>query len=100
MDTLTRPIPLRVLPDAIPQEMKNQCRWVVWRYEWRPSDDEKPGRWTKPPFIATAPGSRAKSNDPATWRSFSDALSAYEDGKADGIGFVTGDGWTGFDSDG
>lgn len=99
-DSPSRPIALQVRPDGIPESMKAERRWVIWHYEWIESKNGKPGRWTKPPYIATAPASHAKSNDPATWRSFDEALGAYEDGKCDGIGFTTGDGWTGFDADG
>ena len=88
-----RPIPLRVRIDGIPGSLAAERRWVGWNYEWR--DDE----WTKAPYIATAPATRASSTDPTMWRTFDDALGANEDGKCDGIGFVLGDGWVGFDSD-
>src|SRR5689334_14647111 len=90
---LARPTPLSVRVESIPETMRAEPRWVGWRYEWRHD------KWTKTPYVATAPQVHAKSTDPTTWRSFADSLGAYEDGKCDGIGFVLGDGWVGFDAD-
>lgn len=89
----SKPQPLPVMPDGIPQQMKAARRWVVWNYEW------KGERWTKVPYIATAPARKASSTNPNTWSSFEDAHGAYEDGKCEGIGFVLGDGWVGYDQD-
>jgi len=91
---VTRPIALPVNVDGIPESMCVENRWVVWNYVVRD------GRWTKVPYIATAPTLPANSTEPSTWCAFADALAAYEDGKSDGIGFVLGDGWIGFDADG
>jgi putative DNA primase/helicase len=91
----SRPTALSVKADSIPAELKRERRWVIWKYV-----KTKDGRWTKPLFIATAPQSNAKSTDPSTWRTFDEGLSAYHDGKCDGIGFVLGDGYVGFDADG
>ena len=91
-----RPTPLPVLVKNIPHSMRVERRWVVWHYVWK-EDQQK---WDKPPYIATAPDQHADSTDPATWRSCEEALASYQAGKCDGIGFVLGDGWTGFDSDG
>jgi hypothetical protein len=46
-----------------------------------------------------APDLGADSTDPTTWGECDRALRAYEDGKADGIGFALGDGWAGVDLD-
>ena len=89
-----RPTPLPVRVDGIPESLRAEMRWVVWSYT------QRDGKWTKPPYIATAPAQPADSTDPTTWRSFADAQGAYEDGKCDGIGFVLGDGYVGFDADG
>lgn len=91
-----RPTAPRINVDGIPEEMKLYGRWVVWKLFWA----EKRGKWTKVPFIATSPAQRASSTDPKTWHAFDHAVAAYEQGKCDGIGFVLGDGWTGFDADG
>src|SRR5262245_1268583 len=75
-----RPIPLPVVVKNIPDELKSRPCWVNWKFELRD------GRWTKPPFQVD--GQRyAKANDPETWGSFEDALSAYEWGTVDGVGF-------------
>lgn len=79
--------------DAIPAALTHERRWVLWKFETRK------GKTTKVPYRATAPTRRAAVDDATTWATFSDARDAYEDGKADGIGFVLGDGWVGFDSD-
>lgn len=73
--------------------MREREQWVVWRYEHRAGQ-------AKPTKVLYVPGEnrRAKSTDPATWRSFDAALSA--DG--DGLGFVfsESDPFTGVDLDG
>ena len=74
--------------------MKQERRWVVWKLALRQ------GKLTKVPYRAAAPTMEAKSTDPSTWGNFEDAVAAYRQGKADGIGFVLGDGWVGFDQDG
>ena len=95
---MTRPVPLPLRVDDIPESLRAERRWVVWNYTWR-EENGKPGKWTKPLYVATAPAQPADSTDPATWRSFTDAFDAYYDGKCDGIGFVLGDGYVGFDAD-
>jgi putative DNA primase/helicase len=95
----SRPTPLPIHAEAIPESLRAEHRWVVWNYVWIPPANGKPGRWTKPPYVATAQEQSADSTDPRTWRSFGEALGAYKDGKSDGIGFVLGDGWVGFDGD-
>ena len=42
---------------------------------------------TKPPYQAQHPNQRASSTNPQTWSDFNTALSAYQTGKADGLGF-------------
>jgi putative DNA primase/helicase len=95
-----KPTPLPIRARSIPDVLKAEHRWVIWQYVWKDGTTGRSAKWDKPPFIATAPGSPADSTDPKTWRSFADAVGAYEDGKCDGIGFVLGDGWVGFDADG
>jgi hypothetical protein len=97
--TPPKPTPLPVKPDGIPAAMKSERRWVAWNYEWRAGKNGTPGKWTKPPVMATATQRKADVTDRSCWRSDEDALGAYEDGKCDGVGFVLGDGWVGFDAD-
>ena len=47
--------------------------------------------WDKPPLQASNPDLSAKSNDPATWGTYADAVAAVEMGKADGIGYMLAD---------
>ena len=66
----------------IPQEMRDIAQWVAWRAEARD------GKTTKIP-INIATGRGAKTNDPATWASFDDAISYWDEGAgASGVGFV------------
>ncbi len=70
--------------ENIPEQLTERPQWVCWRVVAR--DGKKP---TKVPFT---PGTerRASSTDLMTWRTFSEALAAYEAGEPpyDGIGFV------------
>lgn len=87
-----KPTALAVRFATIPDALKAERRWVVWRYEQRAE-----ARWAK--ILCTTAGRHAKSNDPITWTSFDDALAAYRRGSFDGIGFCLGDGWSGIDLD-
>jgi putative DNA primase/helicase len=82
-----RPVPLRVIPENIPAELRALSQWVVWRYELRAGKGDKKPKWTKPPFAANG-GGAASSTDPATWAPFEEALDAYERGGWDGVGLV------------
>ena len=85
-----RPVALPVRADGIPQELKERHQWIVWRYVWKPSNGDKPGKWDKPPFDAKT-GQAAKSNDPKTWAPFDAALAAYQRGGWDGISYAFAD---------
>ncbi len=69
-----------ILTNNIPQELKACPNWVLWRYV------ERDGKKTKIPYMVN--GSRAKSNDPATWTDFQTAIKAAS--RFDGIGFMLG----------
>jgi len=91
-NTTAKPVPLAVMPDNIPAELKALPNWVVWRYTWKPDKKRKDGsgelgEWDKPPFDATA-GTLAKTNDASTWSDFDTALAAYRTRGWDGLGFV------------
>ncbi len=62
-------------------------RWVVWKWVWLPDREQ----WTKPPFQTQDPTKPAKSNDPTTWGSYTDAVAAVVAGSADGIGYMLAD---------
>jgi putative DNA primase/helicase len=91
--TKPNPIPLRA--DGIPDVLKAFPNFVLWNYTW----NAEKRKWDKPPLCVNhAP---ASSTDAATWSSFEDALNAYEHGGFDGVGLVfTADGeLVGFDFD-
>lgn len=96
--TPTKPTSLKVLPENIPQELREKTQWVVWRYTW----SNKKDKWDKP---ALCPGTLrpASSTDPDTWATFEEARGAYQDrdNDLDEIGFVIRpeDELTGFDLD-
>jgi len=76
-----RPVPLRVRPETIWEELKSHIQWVCWRYAWRDR------RWTKVPLKPD--GTPASSTDPLTFSAFEACLQAYQSGGFDGIGLVT-----------
>jgi hypothetical protein len=78
---------------AIPQSMRDEPRWVLWRLVSRG------GKPTKVPF--TTAGKHASSTDPATWTDYETARQAFTQGGDlySGIGFTLGDGWAGVDLD-
>ena len=65
----------------------------MWNYESRN------GKQTKVPYRADAPTQRASVTDGSSWGTFAAAYATVEDGRADGIGFVLGDGVAGVDID-
>ena len=76
-----KPPAVPVEPENIPSELKALDRWICWSWSRRGT------KWDKPPLRADGRGF-AKSDDPATWSSFEDALEKHQTGKFDGIGFV------------
>ena len=96
-----KPIPLQVMPENIPAELKSLDQWVCWRYSW----DEDAEKWTKYPLNPHT-GNMASSTDKKTWTSFTFTYQRYLDSQSeswrfDGIGFVLTDknGIVGFDPD-
>lgn len=87
-------LPLPVIADNIPAELRAHPQWVVWRVETRA------GKPTKVPYDART-GRRAKSNDRTTWCGFAMAVESYRTGRYAGVGFVLGadDGLAGVDLD-
>ncbi len=68
-------------------------RWVTWRQEARPTKIGEPGKPTKVPYT---PGTRtrAKADDPSTWRSHAEAVAAdalRPTSRMGGIGIELGD---------
>jgi len=82
---------------AIPEELKDRPQWVTWKAV------ERDGKPTKIPLDPKT-GGPGKSNDPATWGTFDQALSHYQAHQGNGIagiGFVFSpdDPFTGVDLD-
>ena len=91
------PAALPVRPEVIPQELRDETRWVAWRWEWR--EGPTGGKWTKPPVDAHT-GRCAKSTDPATWAPFDVALAHMRANRLPGVGYnLDGSGLTGVDLD-
>lgn len=64
----------------IPQELKQSCRFCVWKME-----KDSGGRLTKVPYNP-ATGGKAQTNNPSTFSEFAQAASAYAIGGYQGIG--------------
>jgi len=62
---------MRFFPDSIPQVLKDQKQWALWKKETRK------GKPAKVPYQPD--GKRAKSNDASTWCTFAAALAAFQD---------------------
>jgi hypothetical protein len=75
-----------VIVDGLPAELRERPQWVGWRYEPRKRKG-KPDEWTKVPYRADGAG-RAKSDDPATWATFAEAITAADFLGLDGVGYV------------
>lgn len=86
-----KPKRLKIQWENIPVSLSKHDAWVLWKWE------KRKGKWTKPPYQVT--GKAAKSTDPATWGSYGNVFQEYKSGKWDGIGFVLGNGFSGFDFD-
>jgi primase-polymerase (primpol)-like protein len=82
--------------DAIPVELRDLERWVVWRWG---EVDPKTGKRKKPPYIAANPTRNASSTKAATWGTFEQAVAVVDAGRADGIGFALTQPYVGIDLD-
>jgi putative DNA primase/helicase len=88
-----KPTALAVNPEGIPEELRAENRWCLWRYELRGGD------WKKIPFRIDEAGDEAKVNVDAHWGTFDNAIRVYRAGGFDGIGCRLGDGLSGVDLD-
>ncbi len=79
--------------ENIPQELRDQPCWVVWRTE------HQGGRMVKPPYDPST-GRKASCSDPSTWGSFDEARRALAEGHYDGIGIQLTPPFVGVDLDG
>lgn len=76
----------------IPQELKNNASFCVWKLE------KRKGKPTKVPYNPRT-GQMAKTNDAATFGDFSTAMKAYAMGGWDGIGYRVSEGIGAIDID-
>ena len=85
-------LPVRPLPD----ELKALRQWIVWRAESRPGK-RKPAKVPYQPRT----GHRARTDVPATWGTYAQALARFQQGGWHGLGFVftTDDPYAGIDLD-
>jgi hypothetical protein len=100
-DGSVKPPRIEIETGYIPRALAELPRWVCWKWIWR-EDDKGKGSWTKPPINAKT-GNEAKTNDPTTWVTYSEAMAAYRLKKEyAGVGFVfcDDDGIMGVDVDG
>jgi len=90
------PAILPVQPQGIPLELQSRDHWVLWRLEPREKANGEV-TWTKVPY--TEGGTKAASDNPRTWTTYSRALAAYGKGGFHGIGLILIDGLNGIDVD-
>lgn len=88
----------------VPEQLKALKRWCVWRYKSTGKEDPKrPGKmkFTKPPFQSLHPERGCDCTNADHYSSFDEATLCAADpaNKMDGIGFILGDGFAGFDAD-
>jgi putative DNA primase/helicase len=76
---------------AVPAELRNAQRWVLWISE--PRD----GKLTKVPYSVL--GEMASTIDPTTWTTFTDAEKEYDPSLYNGLGFVISPPYVGIDLD-
>lgn len=76
----------------IPQELKQNASFCVWKLE------KRQGRPTKVPYNPKT-GQMAKTNDPSTFGTFADAMKAYAMGGYNGIGYRVSEGIGAIDID-
>ena len=75
--------------DNIPQEFKDQKRWVLMRLEQK-DDDKKQSKIPYYYYYSDSRKKRASTTNEGTWNSFEDVIKEYESNpNIDGIGFVT-----------
>jgi putative DNA primase/helicase len=91
-----KPSALRVIPEAIPPDLKALPQWVVWRYYWQKGKRDKP-------LLQSHSGNLASHSSEKTWSAYQAALDAYlfDGANLDGIGFVfkKANGFVGIDLD-
>ena len=78
---MEKPRNLAIQEQHIPEEIKEQRKWICWKWE------KKNGNWTKPPYNFIN-GSLAQSNNSNTWGFYQDAMKMAQTPEYDGVGFM------------
>ena len=86
---MSEPQFLGVKPEGISDQLKGLGRWVCWKSETRIKTDGTKYQ-TKVPYDPRT-GERAKTDDPATWTTYEQAIGAYWAGGYAGVGLVVSD---------
>jgi hypothetical protein len=81
---------ITTLPKVIVEHMIKLERWCVWKWELVTRADGTEA-WTKTPYQARFPGTKAKTNKSSTWGRYDEAIAAVAASAADGIGFMLHD---------
>jgi putative DNA primase/helicase len=83
--------------NRIPESLRSLPQWMGTRFEVQPD-----GRLDKPPYqVGKGKGIiKADKTNPANWATFDEALTAYERGEVDAVGFVFTEGDPFFGADG
>ncbi len=96
-DKTTKPKVISFDSANVPAELRAHTRWVAWEYRWK-EDGKGGGKWTKLPLSAktgkVADCTQARNHGPPH-----QAHNWVLANKADGVGFVLGDGYFGIDLD-
>jgi putative DNA primase/helicase len=81
-------VALPVNPAGVPEALVQRPQWVVWKYERRRVGNAG-WKWTKLP-VNPLTGRNARSNQPDTWSTFQEALSALQNHPEvySGIGYM------------
>jgi hypothetical protein len=83
-----------MLADAIPQELKEQARWITWQHVPR-SEGSKPAKLPR----NARTGQPANVTNPSDWSTYAEAVASNATRGHNGVGFVLGDGFVGIDLD-
>lgn len=83
-----------VEPANIPEELKSNPRWCVWR----PTLNEQ-GKLTKKPFLSRNPKQPFSKTTPSHFARWEETLDAYLQGSVSGVGYVCGEGIVALDYD-
>lgn len=92
-----QPTTLKIIPENIPLELKNQPNWVVWK--WLLDNDGNEIVWKKIPFQPHNPEKQAAATRENEWANFEDAYRVYLQGDWAGIWFSLNKLYVGIDFD-